>query len=258
MVIRDAGIVTALRGSSAAVLEVLCLFAAGGAVAALAWAILDPVGTAPAASSAVKGNSSASISAVTLSGGDPFLRAAAGPASPATASGFTLHATLAAADGGGSVILSAPGLPQASYSVGDMVGDARVIRVGSDYVEIDQNGRITRLMFESRGAPLLQASQPAAVSPAPVHRAALLDAMTLRVVQREGDAVGLEVGARDPSVVQAAGFMQGDIIVAIGGVTLTQTNITAQQAQIMAGGPVDLRIERQGRVQSINLERVIP
>jgi membrane-associated protease RseP (regulator of RpoE activity) len=256
MVIRDAGIVRAMRDSSAAVLELLCLFAAGGAVAALGWAILDPVGAAPGASSVA--SSPATIKIAALPGGDPFLRAAAGAAAPVTASGFTLHATLAGPDGAGSAILSAPGLPQASYRVGEMAGDARVARVGSDFVELDQNGRTTRLAFESRGAPLLQTTQPATAAPSPVDRAALLDAMTLRVVQRDGDAVGLEVGARDPSVVQAAGFMQGDIIVAIGGVTLTQSNLSAQQAQIMAGGPIDLRIERQGRVQSINLERVIP
>lgn len=257
MVIRDAGIVRGLRGSSAAVLELLCLFAAGGAVAAMGWAILDPVDAAPGASPrAGIPAPTAKISA--LPGGDPFLRAAAGVGAPVTASGFTLHATLAGRDGNGSAILSAPGLPQASYRVGEMAGDARIARVGSDFVELDQNGRTTRLAFESRGAPLLQTTQPATAASAPVDRAMLLDAMTLRVVQRDGDAVGLEVGARDPSVVQAAGFMQGDIIVAIGGVALTRNNLTAQQAQIMAGGPVDLRIERQGRVQSINLERVIP
>ncbi len=254
MVIRDAGIVRALRGSFAAAVELLCLFAAGGAAAALGWSILDPV--SDAGKKPAETGSPASARVVSLPGDDPFLRAAAGRPSAVAASNFTLHATLAGPDGAGSAIISAPGLPQASYRVGDMAGDARITRVGPDFVEIDQNSRISRLVFAGSGAPLLQLAQPA--PPPPVDRTALVNAMTLRIVERGGDAVGLEVVARDPSIVQAAGFLPGDIIITVAGLQLTHANLAAQQVRILAGGPVELGIQRQGGDHTINLQRVIP
>ncbi len=254
----------AVRGATLAAAELACLFAAGGAAAWLGWSLLTPTGSTGAAAPAPASSFAADIAAL-RERPDPFLREGATldttlSAATASAEGFTLHSTRAMGDERSSAILSADGLPQRSYAIGDKIGDATLAEVGARHVELDRNGRRIRIAFpETTGSPLLPATAPvqqaaAAQLPQSADRSALINAMTLKSVPRANGDLGLEIIPRgNPSILASVGLAPGDIVVGVNGQSINAQSFTEHRSAIMSGAAVELRFERGGAVMTTRL-----
>ena len=253
----------AVRGATLAAAELACLFAAGGAAAWLGWSLLTPTGSTGAAAPAPASSFAADIAAL-RERPDPFLREGAAQnatpsAATASAEGFTLHSTRAMGDERSSAILSADGLPQRSYAIGDKIGDAILAEVGARHVELDRNGRRIRIAFpETTGSPLLPATAPVqqAATPLPqsADRKALINAMTLKSVPRANGDLGLEIIPRgNPAILASVGLAPGDIVVGVNGQSINAQSFTEHRSAIMSGAAVELRFERGGAVMTTRL-----
>jgi hypothetical protein len=241
-----AGFPQTLRGGLLAAAEVVCLGAAACAAAAFMWTLLDPLkNNRPAASGAL----SRPLVGLRASGSDPFFRGPVGlaGAAPSTSTGdFTLHATRVAGSQS-SAIVSATGSPQATYRTGDMIGDARLVDVLHDRIVIERGGQRQTVEFPRTpggGLPAL-ADQP----PAPELGGPELGGLGLSPVSRDGRPSGLEVSA-GASVLIAAGFEAGDVILDVDGRGLTAQALEELQARLASGGAAEIRFERDGQTMT--------
>ncbi|MDZ4762243.1 MAG: type II secretion system protein N [Alphaproteobacteria bacterium] len=263
-----AGIGQPLRSSLLAVLELVCLASVGAGAAALFWALVTPVGAlaGSALPPAALAGQPTSLSAALLD--DPFLRTGAGAmaqGSLATSPDYVLHSTRVGGWGEGSAILSTPGQPQAAYSVGDAIGPgARLVSVSADRVEVEQSGGRKMIAFApiaGGSAASLAGPPPVTAGPgsAPIDRASLMNAMVLRPVERGGSVAGFEIiprGASAPLV--AAGLQPGDVVTDVNGLRFSEESLPDLQAQILGGGPIEIRFERAGQTMTTKLEKVAP
>jgi general secretion pathway protein C len=255
----------ALKGGAPALLELAVLFCAGGSAAAVGWALLDPVESGASAPGTPIAAPAPRLAA------DPFLREAstASLASFGSAEGYALHATRVSVSGG-SAILTAPGLSQASYAIGARIGeDSRLVSVAQDHVILERAGQRIRVAFPSPGA-LFAANPPtsapastpmAAIAaspapPAPAPAASLAAAMGFEPVDRGGGRLGLAVGNTSGSgVAAAAGLQSGDIVLALNGREITADGLAARQGELLSGAALDIRFERNGQVLTTRLGR---
>lgn len=253
-----------VRGGALAALEFACLFAAGGAAAWLGWSLLTPTGSTGAMAPPPPSSFTADIAAL-RERPDPFLRngaIASMSAAPgtATAEGFTLHSIRALGDERSSAILSANGLPQRSYLIGEIIGDARLVEVGPRHVELEQSGRRFRIAFpepSTGSGGVTQQPQPrpqptAATRSAP--GAEIINAMSLKSVQRADGNLGLEIIPRgDPAILRQVGLAPGDIVLGVNGQTINAQSFAEHRSAIMSGAPVEIRFERAGQIMTTRI-----
>ena len=253
----------AARSVSLVVLEYACLIAAGGAAAWFAWSLITPTGSTGATAPPPPSSFAADIAAL-RDRPDPFLRHSAitTTAAPGTASaeGFTLHSIRALGDARSSAILSADGLPQRSYVIGETIGDAKLIEVGPRHVELEQSGRRIRIAFPEPRSPLIPAQagtqplQKGPSAPANAPGADLINAMSLKSIQRADGNLGLEIIPRgNPAILSRAGLAPGDIVIGVNGQTINAQSFTEHRAAIMSGAPVEIRFERAGQTMTTRI-----
>jgi len=253
-----------LRGGFAATYEVAALSVLGVSLAALMWTSAAPRGAMSArdAESPAPDRLAAETLARLTRIADPFM---SGPAMTASttmdATGFTLHATRAMGDGGGTAILSPSGGAQGAFAVGEEVTPGVVLAVVSaDHVEIDVGGQRMRVAFpgaDAGAAMQMAASLPAdyqaAARAAPPLASVPSASFPLQPVNRNG-RTGLEVMPQAAGgALAAAGLRPGDFVVSINGADAASADLSSYRAQIASGQPVEIRFERDGQMQTARL-----
>lgn len=174
--------------------------------------------------------------------------------------------------GGGSAIIGLADGRQVSVGVGEEVEAGLVLRsVGADHVTLARGGSVSRLVFTD--VPLGVAPVPPpppgpqTVTPAPapavsvapagasVDPARLMSQAGLRPRMRGARLDGFTVsGAGDAAVLRAAGLQAGDVILAVNGQPLDSLErIAALRSQLANSSGAELRIERDGQVQTSTL-----
>lgn len=174
--------------------------------------------------------------------------------------------------GGGSAIIGLADGRQVSVGVGEEVEPGLVLRsVGADHVTLARGGSVSRLVFTD--VPLGVAPVPPpppgpqTVTPAPapavsiapagasVDPARLMSQAGLRPRMRGARLDGFTVsGAGDAAVLRAAGLQAGDVILAVNGQPLDSLErIAALRSQLANSSGAELRIERDGQVQTSTL-----
>lgn len=232
-----------MRGGLLAGLELCCLAAAGSAAAAFMWAWLYPL------DSTARDPSPSAIRQApllaNLPGQDPFFRGptplAGASTAPATQD-FNLHATRVAG-ASSSAILSAAGLPQATYRIGDPVGDARLSEVLHDRVVLERGGQRLTVTFPNTpssglpSAPVSSATQPALTIPG------------LSPADPAVPAGGYRVDSSS-TLLAAAALEPGDIILAIDGRPLSAASLEGLQASLTSGAAAEIRFQRNGQTMT--------
>ena len=177
--------------------------------------------------------------------------------------------------GGGSAIIGLADGRQVSVGVGEEVEPGLVLRgVGADHVTLARGGSVSRLVFTDLPmgvAPVpppppgpqtvtpapAPAVAPVAVAPAgaSIDPARLLGQAGLRPRMRGARLDGFTVsGAGDAAVLRAAGLQAGDVILAVNGQPLDSLErIAALRSQLANSAGAELRIERDGQVQTSTL-----
>ena len=247
------------RGGLIATCELAGLSALGVSLAALMWGVVTPRDALGATVPAEAGDGAATIAARLSRITDPFAaEASTALASVSDATGFTLHATRATADGGGTAIIAAAGGQQGAFAVGEEVAPGVVLAmVAADHVEIDVGGQRMRVAFPgaTSGAAQMIASLPAdyqASAYASVVPA--ISGLPLQPVNRNGQSAGFEVMPQaDSATLAALGLRVGDIVISINGVDAASADLSQYRSQLASGQPVDIRFERGGQVQTTRL-----
>jgi general secretion pathway protein C len=174
--------------------------------------------------------------------------------------------------GGGSAIIGLADGRQVSVGVGEEVEPGLVLRgVGADHVTLARGGSVSRLVFTDLpmgvapvpppppGPQTVTPTPAPAVSVAPagasIDPARLLGQAGLRPRMRGARLDGFTVsGAGDAAVLRAAGLQAGDVILAVNGQPLDSLErIAALRSQLANSAGAELRIERDGQVQTSTL-----
>lgn len=173
--------------------------------------------------------------------------------------------------GGGSAIIGLADGRQVSVGVGEEVEPGLVLRgVGADHVTLARGGSVSRLVFTDLpmgvapvpppppGPQTVTPTPAPAVAPAAVPSidpARLLGQAGLRPRMRGARLDGFTVsGAGDAAVLRAAGLQAGDVILAVNGQPLDSLErIAALRSQLANSAGAELRIERDGQVQTSTL-----
>jgi general secretion pathway protein C len=240
---------------SAAELALLALVAIQAA--RLIWLVAAPLGPVGdwRASSALAAPSDASV----LTGFDPFFRLSAG-AGPAVVTSLNLKLYGVREDratGRGSAIIALPDGRQSSFAVGEeILPGVALTAVGFDNVTISRGGALEQIFLDQSepaatigAAPTApvpgQPPQPAVAAPAPMQAG---QAMSLQPRMAGGRVNGIVVGPGGDGgqAFRAAGFVAGDVIVAVNGQRVTSME-QARAAIGQAGGEVNVMVDRGGR-----------
>ncbi|WIY70649.1 type II secretion system protein N [Aquidulcibacter paucihalophilus] len=172
--------------------------------------------------------------------------------------------------GGGSAIIGLADGRQVSVGVGEEVEPGLVLRgVGADHVTLARGGSVSRLVFTDLPMGVAPVPPPPpgpqTVTPAPavsvapagasIDPARLLGQAGLRPRMRGARLDGFTVsGAGDAAVLRAAGLQAGDVILAVNGQPLDSLErIAALRSQLANSAGAELRIERDGQVQTSTL-----
>jgi len=233
--------------------ELILLVLIAVQAARLAWTLATPVGPVgdwqAASALAAPGDASA------LAGFDPFFRLS-GAAGPAVVTSLSLKLYGVREDratGRGSAIIALPDGRQASFAVGEEVmPGVTLTAVGFDNVTISRNGSAEQIFLDqSPPAQTVAAAPEAAPVPAPAPAAAAVPqsaGQALGFVPRTagGRVNGLIVspGGDGGQAFRAAGFVAGDVIVAVNGQRVT----SLEQARAALGsGDVTVMVDRGGQ-----------
>ena len=242
---------------SAAELVLIALVAVQAA--RLIWLLAAPLGPVGAwkATSALTAPGDSSV----LTGFDPFFRLSAG-AGPAvvTSLNLKLHGVREdRATGRGSAIIALPDGRQLSFAVGEeIMPGVALAAVGFDNVTISRGGALEQIFLDqSEPAPTVGAPPPAPApaagqppqaqppAPAPVPAG---QPLSLQPRMGGGGINGIIVGPGGDGghAFRAAGFVAGDVIVAVNGQRVTSLE-QARAAIGRAGGEVNVMVDRGGR-----------
>jgi len=229
-------------------------------VARLIWLVaapIGPVGEWRAAGPIVPGDSAV------LTSFDPFFRLSAG-AGPAvvTSLNLTLHGVREdRATGRGSAIIALPDGRQLSFAVGEeIMPGVSLTAVGFDNVTISRGGAPEQIFLDQStpalavgaaptpGAPQAPVQMTAPPAPPPAPAPAAGQALSLQPRMAGGRVNGLVVGPGSDGgqAFRAAGFVAGDVIVAVNGQRVTSLE-QARAAIGQAGGAVNVMVDRGGR-----------
>ena len=257
--------------------EVLLVLALTAQLGQLGWILLGPktsadaaTNTPPAALKPVDYSVFQRFDAFFRTGGQSSLA----EASAAGSGQMRLYGLRSDGAGGGSAIIGLADGRQVSVGVGEEVEPGLVLRsVGPDHVTLARGGSVSRLIFSD--VPLGVAPVPPpppgpqTVTPTPapaptvsvapagasVDPARLMSQAGLRPRMRGARLDGFTVsGAGDAAVLRAAGLQAGDVILAVNGQPLDSLErIAALRSQLANSAGAELRIERDGQVQTSTL-----
>jgi len=227
---------------SAAELILLVLIAVQGA--RLFWILVAPIG--PVGDWRAANPLATAADSSILATFDPFFRlnGAAGP-TVVTALALKLHGVREdRATGRGSAIIALPDGRQMSFAVGEeIMPGVTLTLVGFDNVTISRGGVAEQIFLDQSGPAQAVGAPPTVVTtPAPTGQPINLQPRT-----ENGRVTGIAVSAgADGQAFRAAGFVQGDVIVAING----QRVSSIEQARSMIGvgtGEVNVMVDRGGQ-----------
>lgn len=247
---KGSGLSQTARGGLLAAIELLCLAAAGVAAAAFMWAVLEPAPAQPMTGLPIDGFTSSLPPVAALPGSDPFFRGPttlAGAAPSASAQGFVLHATRVAG-GSSTAIISAEGLPQTAYRVGDVIGDAKLVDVMQDQVVIERGSERLTIAFPPSQGFIPQGGAAAVSGPGPAP-----PGLGLAPISRDGRPDGYQVDGSN-GVLSAAGFVAGDIILDVNGASVSPETFESLQSRLVSGGSAEIRFERNGQTMTKRIE----
>jgi len=231
--------------------ELLLLVLIAVQAARLAWTLVTPIG--PIGDWKATSALAAPADAGALAAFDPFFRlnGAAGPA-VVTSLNLKLYGVREdRATGRGSAIIALPDGRQLSFAVGEeIMPGVSLTAVGFDNVTISRNGA-TEQIFLDQSAPAQAIAAPEAVPaapPPPTAPAPTAGNQPIAIQPRlaGGRINGLIVapGGDGGQAFRAAGFVPGDVIVAINGQRVTSLE---QARAAMAGGDVTVMVDRGGQ-----------
>ncbi|HEV2817881.1 MAG TPA: type II secretion system protein N [Allosphingosinicella sp.] len=231
--------------------ELLLLVLIAVQAARLAWTLITPVG--PVGDWRPTSTLAAPADAAALAAFDPFFRLnnAAGPA-VVTSLNLKLYGVREdRATGRGSAIIALPDGRQASFAVGEEVMPGVILTaVGFDNVTISRNGAAEQIFLDqSPPAQTVAGAPEAAPAPPPAPVAAPAAAgQAINIVPRSvgGQVNGLIVspGGDGGRAFREAGFVAGDVIVAINGQRVTSLE---QARAAMGRGEVNVMVDRGGQ-----------
>jgi general secretion pathway protein C len=232
---------------SAAELILLALIAVQAA--RLVWILAAPTG--PVGDWRARSALAAPADSSVLAAFDPFFRldGAAGPTVVTSLSLKLYGVREDRATGRGSAIIALPDGRQMSFAVGEeIMPGVTLTAVGFDNVTISRGGAAEQIFLDQSpaaqvvGAAPQTALPPPLVAPPPVGQPINLQPRT-----ENGRVTGIMVSAgADGQAFRAAGFVQGDVIVAING----QRVSSLEQVRSMIGvgnGEVNVMVDRGGQ-----------
>jgi general secretion pathway protein C len=217
-----------------------------GLAARLFWVIFAPIGPVGDWKPAIVSNRS--LPQDRLAGFDPFFRLQGAPDTVAVTSLAVklFGVRVDSASGRGSAIIATPDGVQSSFAVGDEVMPGVVLKqVAFDNIILERQGKAEQVFLDQSGAAPTVAnasSQPVAAPPT----SAFQDAVAITPQMRDGRVTGLAVAPKgDGSRFRSAGFENGDVIVSVNGVPVSDP--TAMNV-IGSGSPsISVDVERGGR-----------
>ena len=255
--------------------EVVLALALTAQLGQLGWILLGPTASAETVTGSTRAPFQPADPAV-FQRFDAFFRtggeSSLAEASAAGSGQMRLYGLRSDGAGGGSAIIGLADGRQVSVGVGEEVEPGLVLRsVGADHVTLARGGSVSRLVFTD--VPLGVAPVPPpppgpqTVTPAPapavsvapagasVDPARLMSQAGLRPRMRGVRLDGFTVsGAGDAAVLRAAGLQAGDVILAVNGQPLDSLErIAALRSQLANSAGAELRIERDGQVQTSTL-----
>jgi general secretion pathway protein C len=220
--------------------------------ARLVWILAAPIG--PVGDWKAAGALAAPADGSVLASFDPFFRlnGAAGPA-VVTSLNLKLYGVREdRATGQGSAIIALADGRQLNFAVGEeIMPGVRLTAVGFDNVTISRNGTAEQIFLDQSapaqavGAPEAAPPPPVAAAPAPAPVAAGQPiSFQPRVAGGQVNGLIVAPGSDGGQAFRAAGFVAGDVIVAING----QRVASLEQARAaMAGGDVTVMVDRAGQ-----------
>ena len=193
------------------------------------------------------------------------------PDAPETTLNLTLSGLfMSSLENAGSAIIRGPDGRTNRYSVGDTVLQGVTLdRILSDRVIILRNGNAEALMMSGRieglsvigdGSQVTVVGEPSSAPPSEpsvgviADPALLLSGIRYSVVQRDGQPYGLQVSpAGDPSILQRAGLLPGDVITRINGSVPDAEELSLLLADLSSEDEIELDIERRNIGQSLRI-----
>lgn len=232
--------------------ELILLVLIAVQAARLVWILVAPVG--PVGDWRAANPLAAPADSSVLANFDPFFRldGAAGPM-VVTALNLKLYGVREdRATGRGSAIIALPDGRQMNFAVGEeIMPGVTLAAVGFDNVTISRAGAAEQIFLDqSPPAQMVGAPTTVVPVPAPIAQPAPAGAQPINFQPRtdNGRVTGLAVspGGDGGQALRAAGFVQGDVIVAING----QRVSSLEQARSMIGagsGEVTVMVDRAGQ-----------
>jgi general secretion pathway protein C len=230
--------------------ELLLLLLIAVQAARLVWILLVPVG--PVGDWKAAGALTAPADSSALVAFDPFFRldGAAGPA-VVTSLNLKLYGVREdRATGRGSAIIALPDGRQMDFAVGEeIMPGVTLTAVGFDNVTISRNGVAEQIFLDqSPPAQTIGAPETVAQAPAPVATPSVAAGQAINFQPRTagGQVTGLIVapGSDGGQAFRAAGFVAGDVIVAINGQRVSSLE---QARAAMRRGDVTVMVDRGGQ-----------
>jgi general secretion pathway protein C len=231
--------------------ELILLVLVAVQAARLAWILATPTGPIGdwRPPSALAAPADGSVTA----GFDPFFRlsGAAGPTT-VTSLNLKLHGVREdRATGRGSAIIALPDGRQMSFAVGEeIMPGVTLAAVGFDNVTISRGGAAEQIFLDQSPAAQVVGTAPQVAVPAPPPPAAVPPAgqpINLQPRTENGRVTGILVSAgADGQAFRAAGFVQGDVIVAINGQRVSSLEQVRSMIGV-GGGEINVMVDRGGQ-----------
>jgi general secretion pathway protein C len=234
-------------------------------LARLVWLLLTPVGPFGAWTPAQARLLPPQVQSTLIASVDPFFRGSQVAAATVKAdiTGLKLFGVRQEGSaGGGSAIIAGEDGEQHSFAVGeDVAPGVRLVGVAFDHVLLDMGGRQDRLALDDAepaqagAAPVVAGSPAAAPGSQPLTVAAIRQAVAFAPRNQGSRVTGVIVNpARDAALFRAAGFQQGDVIVAVNGARINSATDVAQlQSGLSPGARLALTVERGAQAVPISL-----
>jgi general secretion pathway protein C len=196
----------------------------------------------------------------TLASFDPFFRLSAAPGPVVvTALNLKLYGVREdRATGRGSAIIALPDGRQASFAVGDeLIPGVTLSAVAFDNVTISRGGVAEQIFLDqslpaqnvgavpAAPAPIVVPGPPVAAVPAPVAGGPPIG-LVPRLANGRVNGIAVSPGGDGGQAFRSAGFIAGDVIVAVDGQRVTSLE-QARAAIGRAGGEVTVMVDRGGR-----------
>ena len=220
-------------------------------LARLVWLLAAPLG--PVGAWKATSGLTAPGDGTVLSNFDPFFRLSAG-SGPAvvTSLNLKLHGVREdRATGRGSAIIALPDGRQMSFAVGEEVmPGVTLAAVGFDNVTISRGGASEQIFLDQSPAAQVVGTVPQAAmptAPPPVAAVPTGQPINLQPRTQNGRVTGILVSAgADGQAFRAAGFVQGDVIVAINGQRVSSLEQVRSMIGV-GGGEVNVMVDRGGQ-----------